>query len=81
VNATLLISANIILESVLSYFGFGIKLPDASWGQMISDGQNLFAVDPWVVIFPALAIFLTVLSLNLVGDGLRDALDPHMTER
>ena len=81
VNATLLISANIILESVLSYFGFGIKPPDASWGQMISDGQNLFAVDPWLVLFPALAIFLTVLSLNLVGDGLRDALDPYMTER
>ncbi len=81
VNATLLISTNIILESVLSYFGFGIKLPDASWGQMISDGQNLFAVDPWIIIFPALAIFLTVLSLNLVGDGLRDALDPQMTER
>jgi peptide/nickel transport system permease protein len=81
VNATLLISTNIILESVLSYFGFGIKLPDASWGQMISDGQSLFAVDPWIVMFPALAIFLTVLSLNLVGDGLRDALDPQMTER
>jgi peptide/nickel transport system permease protein len=81
VNATLLVSTNIILESVLSYFGFGIKQPDASWGQMISVGQNLFAVDPWVVIFPGLAIFLTVLSLNLVGDGLRDALDPYMTER
>lgn len=81
VNATLLISTNIILESVLSYFGFGIKPPDASWGNMIADGQSLFAVDPWIVLFPALAIFLTVLSLNLVGDGLRDALDPHMTER
>lgn len=81
VNATLLVSSNIILESVLSYFGFGIKQPDASWGQMISVGQNLFAVDPWIVLFPALAIFLTVLSLNLVGDGLRDALDPYMTER
>lgn len=81
VNATLLISTNIILESVLSYFGFGIKPPNASWGNMIADGQSLFAVDPWIVLFPALAIFITVLSLNLVGDGLRDALDPHMTER
>lgn len=81
VNATLLVSTNIILESVLSYFGFGIKPPDASWGSMISVGQNLFAVDPWLVLFPALAIFLSVLSLNLVGDGLRDALDPYMTER
>jgi len=81
VNATLLIGTNIILESVLSYFGFGIKPPDASWGSMISTGQNLFALDPWMVTFPALGIFLTVLSLNLVGDGLRDALDPYMTER
>ena len=81
VNATLLIGTNIILESVLSYFGFGIKPPDASWGSMISDGNGLFDVDAWLLFFPALAIFLTVLSLNLVGDGLRDALDPHMTER
>src|SRR5436190_5615646 len=81
VNATLLIGVNIILESVLSYFGFGIKPPDASWGVMISVGQGIFDVDPWLVLFPGLLIFLTVLSFNLVGDGLRDALDPHMTER
>lgn len=81
VNATLLIGTNIILESVLSYFGFGIKPPDASWGSMITDANGLFDVDPWLMLFPALAIFLTVLSLNLVGDGLRDALDPYMTER
>ena len=81
VNATLLTGTNIILESVLSYFNFGIKPPGASWGNMISDGQSIFSVDPWLVIFPALGIFLTVLSLNLVGDGLRDALDPYMTER
>jgi peptide/nickel transport system permease protein len=81
VNATLLIGTNIILESVLSYFNFGIKPPDASWGSMISVGQSLFALDYWLVLFPALGIFLTVLSLNLVGDGLRDALDPYMTER
>ncbi len=81
VNATLLIGQNIILESVLSYFNFGIKPPDASWGNMISDGQSLFALDPWLIIFPAAGVFLTVLCLNLVGDGLRDALDPYMTER
>lgn len=81
VNATLLIGQNIILESVLSYFNFGIKPPDASWGNMISDGQTIFALDPWLVLFPAAGVFLTVLCLNLVGDGLRDALDPYMTER
>jgi peptide/nickel transport system permease protein len=81
VNATLLIGQNIILESVLSYFNFGIKPPDASWGNMISDGQTIFALDPWLILFPAAGVFLTVLCLNLVGDGLRDALDPYMTER
>ena len=81
VNATLLIGANIILESVLSFFGFGIKPPDASWGSMIEVGQGLFDVDPWLVLVPGLLVILTVLSVNLVGDGLRDALDPYMTER
>ncbi len=81
VNATLLIGTNIILESVLSYFGFGIKPPDASWGSMIEVGQGLFDVDPWLVLVPGVLIILTVLSVNLVGDGLRDALDPYMTER
>jgi peptide/nickel transport system permease protein len=81
VNATLLIGANIILESVMSYFGFGIQPPDASWGSLISDGQGFFDVGPWLVLAPGLLIFLTVLSFNLVGDGLRDALDPYMTER
>ncbi len=81
VNATLLIGANIILESVLSYFGFGIKPPGASWGNMIEAGNGLFDVDPWLVLVPGVLIVLTVLSVNLVGDGLRDALDPYMTER
>ncbi|HXZ05115.1 MAG TPA: ABC transporter permease, partial [Ktedonobacteraceae bacterium] len=66
---------------VLSYFGFGIKPPDSSWGEMINVGQGLFAIDPWLVLVPGFLIFFTVLSFNLMGDGLRDALDPHMTER
>ncbi len=81
VNATLLIGTNIILESVLSYFGFGLHPPSSSWGNMVSDGQNLFDTAPYLVFTPALLIFFTVLSINLVGDGLRDALDPYMTER
>jgi len=81
VNATLLVGANIILESVMSYFGFGIQPPSSSWGNLVSDGQGFFDVDPKLVLIPGLLIFLTVLSFNLVGDGLRDALDPYMTER
>ena len=81
VNATLLIGNNIILESVLSFFGFGIQTPFASWGNMISYGEGFFDSDPLLVLIPGLLIFLTVLSFNLVGDGLRDALDPYMTER
>jgi peptide/nickel transport system permease protein len=81
VNATLLVGANIILEAVMSYFGFGIKAPNPSWGNMISDGQIYYNQAPWLVFAPALLIFVTVLSFNLVGDGLRDALDPYMTER
>ena len=81
VNATLLVGTNIIIESVMSYFGFGIKVPDSSWGTMVSAGQDFFDVDPYLLFVPALLIFFTVLSFNLVGDGLRDALDPYMTER
>lgn len=81
VNATLLIGNNIILESVLSFFGFGIQPPFASWGNMINYGEGFFDSDPLLVLIPGLLIFLTVLSFNLVGDGLRDALDPYMTER
>lgn len=81
VNATLLIGINIILESVLSFFGFGIQVPFASWGNMISYGQGFLDQDPLLVFIPGILIFLTVLSFNLVGDGLRDALDPYMTER
>lgn len=81
VNATLLVGTNIITESILSYFGFGVQPPTASWGAMISSGNDFIDADPWMVFVPGLLIFATVLSFNLVGDGLRDALDPYMTER
>ncbi len=81
VSATLLVGANIILESVMSFFSFGIRAPSSSWGNMVADGQIYFDKASWLVLSPALLIFFTVLSFNLVGDGLRDALDPHMTER
>ncbi len=81
VNATLLVGTNIITESVLSYFGFGIQPPTSSWGSMIATGNDFIDADPWLVFVPGMLIFATVLSFNLVGDGLRDALDPYMTER
>jgi peptide/nickel transport system permease protein len=81
VNATLLVGTNIITESVLSYFGFGIQPPNSTWGTMISTGNEFVNTDAWLVFIPGLLIFITVLSFNLVGDGLRDALDPYMTER
>jgi peptide/nickel transport system permease protein len=76
VNATLLVGNNIILESVLSFFGFGVQPPTSSWGSMLADGLPYQGSAPWETIFPGLMILITVLSVNLLGDGLRDALDP-----
>jgi peptide/nickel transport system permease protein len=81
VTATLAVGANIIAESIISYFGFGLQPPTSSWGTMLSDSQSFIANDPLLVWAPGLAILVTVLCFNLIGDGLRDALDPHMTER
>ena len=74
---TLIIANNIVLEAVLSYLGAGVQLPTPSWGNLISDGQTLIVTRPWLALAPGIAIILTVLSLNVFGDGLRDALDPR----
>ncbi|WP_439271297.1 ABC transporter permease [Pseudochrobactrum sp. HB0163] len=71
----------ILAEAALSYLGLGIRPPFPSWGSMLTDARELIAIAPWAAIFPGLAIFLTVLGLNLFGDGLRDVLDPHMRSR
>ncbi|HEX8981389.1 MAG TPA: ABC transporter permease [Ktedonobacterales bacterium] len=81
VTVTLLIGNNIITESVLSFFGFGLQPPQASWGTMLNDSQSYFVTDPLLLYAPLLSIVLAVLSFNLMGDGLRDALDPYMTQR
>ncbi len=81
VAATLLIGNAIITESVLSFFGFGIQPPQSSWGTMLSNSQSYITSDPLLLYLPGLAILITVLCFNLMGDGLRDALDPYMTER
>jgi peptide/nickel transport system permease protein len=74
---TLIIANNIVLESALSFLGAGVQPPTASWGTLIADGQQLIVTRPWLALAPGIAIVLTVLSLNIFGDGLRDALDPR----
>ncbi len=76
VYATLGIATNVLFEAALSYLGVGVQPPTPSWGAMISEGQNYYRSAPWLIIFPGLAIMVTVLGFNLLGDGLRDALDP-----
>jgi len=77
VQATLAIATAIIAEASLSFLGLGQQPPDPSWGSMLNSAQRFLSQAPWLAVFPGLAIFLVVLSFNLVGDGLRDALDPR----
>lgn len=77
VQATLAIAAAIIAEASLSFLGLGQQPPAPSWGSMLNGAQRFLTQAPWLAIFPGAAIFLCVLSFNLVGDGLRDALDPR----
>jgi len=74
---TLIIANNIVLEAALSFLGAGVQPPTPSWGTLIADGQTLIVTRPWLALAPGIAIVLTVLSLNVFGDGLRDALDPR----
>jgi peptide/nickel transport system permease protein len=69
------------LEAALSYVGIGIQPPNASWGNMISDGQSYIGSAPWLVIFPGIAIMLAMIGFSTLGDGLRDALDPTLERR
>jgi peptide/nickel transport system permease protein len=73
----LMIATTILTEAGLSFLGLGVQPPNASWGTIINDGQELLYTRPWVAIAPGIMIVLTVLSLNLLGDGIRDALDPR----
>jgi peptide/nickel transport system permease protein len=77
VQATLSIAAAIIAEAALSFLGLGQQPPAPSWGSMLNAAQRFLTNAPWMALWPGLAIFLVVLSFNLVGDGLRDALDPR----
>ena len=77
VYSTLLIPSNILFEAGLSFLGVGVQAPRATWGGMLSDAAQWYQIDPWFMLWPGLAIFVTVLAFNLFGDGLRDALDPR----
>ncbi len=81
VQATLFMSVAILIESSLSYLGLGAQPPTPSWGGMLFSGRDYMRQAPWGTIFPGLAILITVMAFNLLGDGLRDALDPHMRGR
>ena len=81
VNATLVVASAILVESTLSFLGFGIQPPTPSWGNLLSDSLATMEDYWWLTVFPGLAIFLTVLAVNFVGDGVRDALDPRRPVR
>lgn len=81
VQATIQFSLAILAEAGLSYVGLGAQPPTPSWGRMLADSQTMIGFAPWLALFPGLAIVLTVLGLNLMGDGLRDLLDPRLRVR
>ena len=77
VSATLGVAGAILLESGLSFLGLGVQPPTATWGVMLADGKDYLSRAWWLSFYPGLAILVTVLSYNLAGEGLRDAIDPR----
>jgi peptide/nickel transport system permease protein len=78
VETTLSLAFAILAEAALSFFGLSVQPPDPSWGRMLSEGRGYFRQSLWLAIFPGLAIMITVMGFNFLGDGLRDAMDPNM---
>jgi peptide/nickel transport system permease protein len=78
VQVTLRVAAAILQTSSLSFLGIGVKPPTPEWGNMLADGRNYLRQAGHLTLFPGLAIMITILAINLLGDGLRDALDPKM---
>lgn len=81
VSATLNVANAVLMESYISFLGYGIQPPLASWGNMLTNAQAYFDLSPWLAILPGIMITLTVMSFNFLGDGLRDALDPRLRMR
>jgi peptide/nickel transport system permease protein len=80
VEAAVAFAYAVLLESALSFLGLGAQPPDPSWGNMLNTGRGFMAQAPWLSIVPGMAMFVSVLGFNLLGDGLRDVFDPHMRE-
>jgi peptide/nickel transport system permease protein len=80
VAATFRVATSIVTEAGLSYLGFGVQPPTSTWGNMLKNAQTNMTRAPWTAIFPGLMIFIAVIAINFVGDGLRDALDPYKVE-
>ena len=78
VQTTVSLSTAILTEAALSFLGLGTQPPVASWGLMLSAARQYMLIDPWIAILPGVAIALTVLGFNLLGDGMRDVLDPRL---
>ena len=81
VQATIQFAIAILAEAALSYLGIGSQPPTPSWGRMLSEAQTLIFLNPWLAVYPGVAIALSVLGLNLLGDGLRDIVDPRLARQ
>jgi peptide/nickel transport system permease protein len=81
VSATLSVGGAILIESALSFLGLGVQIPTPSWGNILTTGRMYINYAWWLTLFPGFAILITVLSFNLIGEGLREKLDPKLKER
>ena len=77
VVSTLIVAQYILAEAGLSFLGLGVKLPTASWGNLLAAAPEFYTSQPWLMVWPGIAVLLTTLAFNLLGDGLRDAFDPR----
>ena len=81
ISATLGVAGAILIESSLSFLGLGVQPPIASWGNMLMDGKIVIEIAPWLSLYPGLAILITVLGYNVLGESLRDIFDPRLKHR
>jgi peptide/nickel transport system permease protein len=81
VYSTLIVASYVLFEAGLSFLGLGIKPPTASWGNLLSDAPQYYTTRPLLMLWPGLAVLLTTLAFNLLGDGLRDAFDPRSSQQ